>query len=121
MAGNVLEWVFDVYLCDYYNNSLGSNPFGPGPRKLLAGFNLDRFGQNENFVSRGGSYRCPRSFAKLLFGVGRLVNLIHITACNRSVFGLPVRSPVTISEYQGHLIYSQPNWSACLSVQFLAS
>jgi len=37
-AGNVWEWVSDIYSSDYYSSSPSSNPKGPGGGAKLAGF-----------------------------------------------------------------------------------
>jgi eukaryotic-like serine/threonine-protein kinase len=45
MAGNVIEWVNDFYLSDYYKNPITNNPTGPLARSNFF-----------NRVARGGSY-----------------------------------------------------------------
>jgi formylglycine-generating enzyme required for sulfatase activity len=50
LAGNVHEWVFDLYDSEYYARSPGTNPTGP----LMSGTR----------VERGGSWRSPLEFSR---------------------------------------------------------
>ena len=49
MAGNLGEWVFDVYDADYYSNTPAKDPVGPAPPAGMPDQNIDR-------VNRGGSW-----------------------------------------------------------------
>jgi len=49
MAGNLGEWVFDVYDADYYSKSPLKNPSGPPAQSGVPDQNIDR-------VNRGGSW-----------------------------------------------------------------
>jgi len=49
MAGNLGEWVLDVYDADYYNNTPAKNPGGPAAPAGMPDQNIER-------VNRGGSW-----------------------------------------------------------------
>lgn len=63
MAGNVMEWVKDLYDNYYYQNSLNSNPPGPFWIGDLTGDDMFR-------VIRGGSFMMPEYAIRTTFRVG---------------------------------------------------
>ncbi len=60
MAGNVAEFVHDIYASDFYMQSPSNNPSGPGPREPL----LNDVSDDDRVVWRGGSWFTGARFCR---------------------------------------------------------
>ncbi len=65
VAGNVWEWVNDLYSATYYATSPGSNPPGPvtGSLRVIRGGSFNQFGNSARTTERFGDGPANQSFA----------------------------------------------------------
>jgi formylglycine-generating enzyme required for sulfatase activity len=66
MAGNVWEWVADMYGADYYSSSVQSNPTGPisGTNRVMRGGSWNDYGYYFRTTNRG--YYYPTNYISTL-------------------------------------------------------